>query len=257
MRSRCLIFVFAIMASDASFQAGASHAEPPAQVGGEPVELEDIVVTGHRYDLSKPKLEPIAYYRDYCFESNRLKGRSTAPVNNPDWLPLEAELREKLKISDPETTAFILMDGVRKHTLILKIERLLGKGLQESRCTLIVVGGTTYSSLKNDMSALFHSSPYQGSLDNDFGMKSVPGWQHWIWTGMPARRSKSWEFRRSRGSSSRGIIVIDPRKFYGEYNYVLADLKINESSRRAISTMGLVFITRGDRRSELLQPVSD
>jgi hypothetical protein len=243
-----MLFLSAMAAMGAGTGASPQQADRPAGTQDEPVDFEEIVVTAGRYDTRTPKQEPIAYFREHCWEANRLRRESSPPEGDPDWLPLDDELREALRMTDPEAEAFMLVDGVRGHTLILRIERLFRRNLQENRCTVIVVGGASHASLRDQMVRLFRSQPYRGDMERFFGLERIPGWQHWLWTAMPGRGSQRWHaFRPSGGPSSAGIIVLEDF-FYDQFDYLLADLKTSNNSARPVSMMSLVFIRRASRR---------
>lgn len=97
--------------------------------------LQDVVVTARKKPPS-PKLDAIGYYRRYCYEPNRLTGRSAPPLADPEWEPLDDRTRAQFGIADPDVPAFSLVDSERGSTLLVKFERLSrADGLTESRCT--------------------------------------------------------------------------------------------------------------------------
>jgi hypothetical protein len=233
-----------LIGSRAGAQQSASQVAAEASPVIDDRAAQAIVVTGRRYDPARPKREAIAYFREYCFESNRLKRHSTAPNRDADWLRLDDTLRAKLKL-DPETPAYELIDAVRGYTLILKIEELKEPdNLQESRCSIIVVGGTIHSSLVQQMSALFQSPPAQEDVDAAEGVKLAPGWCHWLWTAMPGRKSQNWEQFRANYQTSHWITVTNANTFYNNNDYLLGDLKTNLRSPLPISVMSFAFIRR-------------
>lgn len=245
MLSERLFVPLATFALAAGLQAAEQKVGPAANVYGNTDEgEEEITVTGRRLKPT-PILEPIAYFRDYCFEANRLNRQSATPEKDPNWLPASEELRQKLTITDPAIKAYMLKDDARGHTLVLKVEQISKPDrLRENQCAVIVVGGTSHSSLKARMSALLRSPPVQESIKGSDGLDSASGWQHWIWTGMPGRRSKNWSvFKRDRQASSRWIIVIDPSIFYSNADYILADLKMKDGNPR-ISILSFSYTHR-------------
>jgi hypothetical protein len=221
----------------------ATHDEPAVSEPTQKTPEQAIVVTGRRYDSAKSKREAIAYFRDDCFESNRVKRQSTAPKGDPDWLPLDDALRAKLNL-DPDAPAYQLIDDARGYTLIFKIEQVQRPNqLVENRCTIIMVGGDDHSSLLNQMSALFRSPRYAGSVDGRGGLERTrPGWKHWLWTAMPSHGSRNWKQFRLGAASAHWIAVIDDNGFYAHYDYLLGDLKTKSASEPKISIMSFVFI---------------
>lgn len=239
LRSKALLFILGTMAWKTGLGARNLPAPPAADIPGQ----QEVVVTGRRYDPVTPKQEPIDYFRDYCFESNRLKGRSAIPRSDRNWQPLDDDLRAKLKLTDPDVPAYQLVDEARGHTLILEATQTSHEGLLENRCTLIVIGRTS-ASLREEMSALFRSQPVQGPLDHENGMEPTPGWQHWLWTAMPGRHSKDWNvFKSGMRTSSTWYIVLKPELFYTEYDYILGDLKVGEGAHSNVSIMSFVLIS--------------
>jgi hypothetical protein len=245
VRSRGLLLLLSGIGWNAGLDVSAQQAASPPKPEANQTEIR---VTARRFDPSAPKQEAIAYYRRYCFESNRLRGHSTMPERDSNWAPLDDELRDKLKLSGPEGRAYQLVDEIRQHTLVLASNQSTHDGLLESRCTLVILGETD-TSLKDDMSDLFHSLPYRGSLEGEFGMETTPGWKHWLWAAKPNRNSKNWNvFRRERDTTANWIIVLDPQLFYAESNYLLGDLKVKDGPGSKISVMSFVFITGRDHQ---------
>lgn len=244
MLSEHLFVPMATFALAAGLQALERQANSAANINGHTAEGEEITVTGRRLKPT-PKLEPVAYFRDYCFEANRLNRQSGTPEKDPNWLPASEELRQKLTITDPAAKAYMLKDDARNHTLVLKVEQISKPGdLRENQCSVIVVGGTGHFSLKARMSALLRSPPVQESIKGSDGLDPTLGWQHWIWTGKPGRGSKNWSvFKRDRQASARWIHVVDANIFYARAEYILADLKMKEGSPQ-VSILGFAYIHR-------------
>lgn len=206
----------------------------------------EIVVTARPGPLP-PLRDAIDYYRDYCFDANRLSGRSTPPAGDSDWQPLDEATRRQFGVTDPDIPAFGLADGARRRTLLMKFERLSRPGrLTENRCTLVIIGGDEHDGLIRQLSALFHGPGTQRHVGAADGSPTLRGWRQWLWTGMPARGSRSWRVVAPSGRTPAGgtwLVVTDPR-FYDNYDYVLGDLKIRESPDRPVSILSFAFTTR-------------
>ncbi|TMJ19315.1 MAG: hypothetical protein E6G92_05850 [Alphaproteobacteria bacterium] len=231
-----LLPLAAAAAQPASDRAGNGVASPP------PDALETIVVTARPGPLP-PLRDAIDYFRLFCFEANRLTGRSAAPEDR-DWQPLDSAARERLGIADPQAGAFGLADRARRRTLLLKIERIDRPGrLVESRCTLIVIGGDEHARLASGMAALFRGPGTQRHVGEADGVPSLPGWRQWLWTGMPARGSRSWRVvAPPRGSGPTSLVVTDLR-FYDQYDFLIGDLKTRDDGR-PLSILSFAYTTR-------------
>jgi hypothetical protein len=229
----------------------AAAAQPPVDPTGNgaasppPDELESIVVTARPGPLP-PLRDAIDYFRLFCFEANRLTGRSAAP-DDGDWQRLDSAARERLGIADPEAGAFGLADRARRRTLLLKIERIDRPGrLVESRCTLIVIGGDEHGRLASDMAVLFRGPGTQRHVGEADGVPSLPGWRQWLWTGMPSRGSHSWRTVAPVRASGPTWLVVTDLRFYDQYDYVLGDLKTREAGR-PLSILSFAYTTRAAR----------
>ena len=86
----------------------------------------DIVVTA-RPGAPPPARDAADHFTLYCFEANRLSHRSRIPDDDPDWQPVDAATRARLKAM-PDAALFALADPRRRQTLVLRIERLARRG---------------------------------------------------------------------------------------------------------------------------------
>jgi hypothetical protein len=232
-------------AATAALLADGAAAQPPPPPPPENG-FTDIVVTARPGPL-RPLRDAIDYYRDYCFDANRLSGRSAPPVDDSDWQPLDDTTRRQFGVTDPDSPAFGLVDRARQRTLLLKFERLLRPGgLIESRCTLVVIGGNEHGRLVRQMSALFHGTGTQRHVGAVDGAPSLRGWRQWLWTGMPQRGSRSWRVVAGSGPVRPGgtWVVVTDLRFYDNNDYVLGDLKIREGAGRPVSMLSFAFTTR-------------
>ena len=74
-------------------------------------------------------------------------------------------------------------------------------------------------------------------------MPSLPGWRQWLWTGMPARGSRSWRVvAPPRGSGPTSLVVTDLR-FYDQYDFLIGDLKTRDDGR-PLSILSFAYTTR-------------
>ncbi len=214
--------------------AGAVAAPPPAPP---PVDPGEIVVTG-RLGGARPQPDAVQYLRTFCFDPARRTGRMTPPAENSRWYPLPDEARRQFRIEDPGVPAFSRADGLRGHELWLKLEEFReGKGLVEQRCTMLVIGGRNHERLVDDMSRLFGGPPTQAHVGQPDGLPAIPGWEQWLWTGMPNRRSSAWRsLERSRGSGPSWLVVIDP-DFYRDHVYIVGDMKLRGGEGRPVTLL--------------------
>ncbi len=219
--------------------------QPPAQEAPDE-HLGDIVVTA-RKGRPPAKLDAMGYYRRYCFDANRLTGQSAPPFGDTDWESLGDKTRLQFGISDPDTPAFGLVDTTRGNTLLLKFESFARPGhLVENRCTMVVIGGQNHDSLPGQLSAMFRGPATQRQVGHPDGTERIKGWRQWLWTGMPARRSKSWrtinaETRRAPGGT---WVVVTNLAFYNDHDYILGDLKTRQGDGPPLSVASFAYTTR-------------
>lgn len=234
MRRPCLFAALTVW----SLACGA--APPPGPAEG----LEEIVVAAPPGPLP-PLRDAIEYYRSYCFDANRLSGRSAPPVDDSDWQPLDEPTRRRFGLSEPDSPAFGLADRRRGRTLLIKFERLAQPGgLVENRCTLVILGGRDHAALVGQMSALFRGPGTERHVGDPDGSPRIAGWRQWLWTGMPQRGSRNWRVvtpsRAARGGT--WVVVTDPN-FYDSHDYVLGDLKIRQLGS-PLSVLSFAYTTR-------------
>lgn len=222
---------------------------PPAQSVPDD-SLADIVVTA-RKGARPAKLDAIDYYRRYCFDANRLAGRSAPPFDDLDWEPLDDRTRSRFGISDPDTPAFSLVDPDHGGTLLLKFEAFSKPGnLVENRCTLVVIGGHDHKALPARLSAVFRGPGTQRQIGRLDGTERVKGWDQWLWTGMPARRSKSWQTINREGRRVPGgtWVVVSDLSFYDDHDYILGDLKTRRGDGQPLSVIYFAYTTKLQRK---------
>jgi hypothetical protein len=238
---------FAVAPGAAAFAHSAAMAQEPEP---QPSSAQSIVVTGRRIP-PRPMLTPVGYFRELCFDSNRLTGRSAEPRQDPNWDPLRYELRQKLGIPDAKD-AYELTDKSLGYTLVLKTESLKEPDdLLENRCSIIVVGGDVQRSLIDDMSALLRAKPWPGRVDGEGGLPHLPEWHHWLWTAMPSASSKSWNaFKFGQTIYSGWITVLNPIRFYFANDYLLVDVKTKIAAAPQVSIISLAFIRRPDHKPQ-------
>lgn len=217
----------------------------PGAEGAAQTSPADAVITVPAPERPAPqaKQPAIAYFEALCFDGLRLSGDIPSLDDSPDWGPLDASERARLNIP-AGARAFSLVDLVRGHFMVLIAEEAYPtKGLREMRCTLILTGGTEHADLPAAMGALFKAS---GSPPSDaWGFPPTEGWRQLIWTGMPSRRSQTWEaLRRPRNTQSTLLNVIEDG-FYREHDYLFAQLLQREDPGAApVSRLSLSWTTR-------------
>lgn len=230
-----------------------------ASLTGQPIDappaaLEQIIVTGSRPNRAALG-EPIDYFRRHCFDALRRDGRNAAPTvpDNPDWQPLADNVREQLGISDPAAILMGLTDHVRRHILVLRIDRLAQPmNLAESRCSLTVIGGDSHRRLQDGMAALFRGPGTQRHIGHPSGNPRLAGWDQHVWTGTPPRGSTAWRDAipgSGRPHPGGSFIVVTDTRFFDDRDYVLGDLKTRTSGAPVISVMSLALTFRGSHRA--------
>jgi hypothetical protein len=216
--------------------AGAAPVAEPA-----PVDPGEIVVTGRR---GSPGVQPdaVEILRTFCFDPARRTGRMAPPDEKLRWYPLEDQARRRFRIEDPDAPAFSRTDRARGQELWLKLETFdRPHRLIEQRCTLLVIGGSRHGRFVGDMSRLFRGRPTQRHVGDPAGSPKAPGWEQWLWTGMPPRRSSDWRSTNQRGTQDSWLVVVDT-SFYREYDYFIGDLKLHSDPARPLALLTLAVI---------------
>lgn len=234
--------LLAFVASGLASGAPGQPTQVPPATDAQP---EDIVVTGRRR-APPPLLDAVGYYKRHCFEPARLTRRFSPPDDDTDWQLLDDKVRAQFGLVGPEVPAFGLADGPRAQTLLIKFERFaLANKLTEIRCTLVIMGGD-HARLVDQVSKLFGGPGTQRHVGHEAGVARIPGWQQWVWTARPRRRSKSWRVNQAAGAARADgtwTVVIDPSLFYGDLDYVLGDLKTKTTPGRPISVLSFAYTT--------------
>lgn len=226
--------------------------EQPASPTEDASDVEGVVVTARRPVRTiarrpPPNPDPFTFFSEFCFEANRLNGRSARPVGDPAWKPLDASMRQQLKISDPSTVAYGRFDPELGPALILRIEERRPRGrLIEHRCSLTILGADDQPKFVDKMEALFDGQGTQkhvghNSTRGDY--QTMPSWQQWLWSAIPQVGSKDWRVHGGRGNKTF-IIVVDRAGFYRRKSYVAGDLKYNESTTSPITLLVLTHTFR-------------
>lgn len=231
--------------------AGADPAQSPSAAAPPPV--EDIVVTGARGSKPrKPRPDAVEVLRTHCFEPARLTRRFDEPSPGPRWMELDETERRQFQIEDHGIPAYAMEDEARGQRLWLKLERLRHKSnTEEHRCTLLVIGGRGHERFVGDMSKLFRGGPTQRHVGMREGSPALPGWEQWLWTGMPARRSKSWQsVEPPRGSPSTWIVVTDVQDFYNSHDYIMGDMKMRKDAGTPVTMLTFALTSRAGRQEE-------
>jgi hypothetical protein len=218
-------------------------AQPPP--AAEPQAVDSIVVTGIRG--SKPRVDPDAVdvLRSVCFEPARLTGRFAIPSSDVRWVELDEKARRQFHVSDPAAPAYAMEDQARGQQLWLKTETFAHlEGLEEQRCTLLVLGGRDHRRFAEAMSKLFRGVPTQRHVGVRDGSPALPGWEQWLWTGMPPHGSKAWSaIEQPRAGPPTWVVVSDVKQFYDDYDYILGDMKMRQAAGPPI-TMLSFSVTR-------------
>lgn len=224
----------------------------PAPSTAAPPPVEDIVVTGTRGSgVRKVRPDAVEILRDHCFEPMRLTRGFAIPSPGPRWIELDDKERRQFQIEDPDVPAYAMEDESRTQHLWLKFERLEHKSnTLEQRCTLLVIGGHDHGRFVDDMSALFNGRGTQRHVGQRDGMPALAGWEQWVWTGMPARNSKSWKTLDPQRRLEPGWLrVIDVPTFYNSHDYILGDMKSRTGQGTAVTMLSFSYTTRPRRQT--------
>lgn len=204
---------------------------------------EDIIVTAKPGPIRK-RLTTIGYFERHCFDATRLTGSPSVPDNDFDWDEADDRLRSLLKIGEPSVPVYTLDSDDDARQLIIRTEPATGPWkLPETRCTLIIVGGTDHRRLVNQISTMFGGPGTQRHIGERDGVKKLKDWGQWVWTAIPDRKSKNWRVFEGQGAArSAGTwVVVTSRRFYDNHDYVLVDLKIKHTTGRPISILTLAY----------------
>lgn len=222
-------------------------AQDQAAVPSEETEVEGVVVTATRRvaTLARPgpaSPDPFTVFRDYCFEPNRLHGRSARPVGDHSWKPLDAADRQALKIGDPGTLAYGRSGA--GPPLVLRIEeRAVRKTRVQHRCSLIIVGVADQRSFVRGMSGLFNGPGTEKHVDHVLlDYKTIPGWRQWLWQALPSKGSTRWAVYRNRRSPNplgHLLFLTGPFENYGGMSYVTGEVVHTEHAARPISILSV------------------
>lgn len=194
---------------------------------------DEIVVTGSR---SRPPPDPLAIFREHCFDANRLTGRAASP--GAGWFSLDPETRQARRITEPSAAAFEKIDEGFNVAMMLQIdERPYHKSLIQHRCSLKTFGSPAPSKLADGISRMFGGAGARHHLGYETEEKAIPGWTQWRWTGAPAPSSQQW---RVYASGKLLSVLLD--SFYGVKSYLVVDLKFSNDPDRPASVMTLVHI---------------
>lgn len=243
----CRVVLPTAFLSSALFAAQGQPVEPVQEAVSD--QLSEIVVS-RRKGAPPATLDAAGYLQRHCFDANRLGGRSAPPEDDPSWEPLDDTARAQFGISDPEVPAFGLVDEMRGHTLVIKFETFESTNdLRENRCTLVVIGGDDHSSLPDRISAMFKGRGTQRHVGHRDGSDRIDGWQQWLWTAMPSRRSKAWLSvnARSAGRASDSWVVVANEFFFDKHDYVFVDLKSRMDAGASLSVLTFGHKTREKR----------
>lgn len=218
-----------------------------------PQSSSDVVVTA-KAETRVDRPTAIDHFVRFCFDPARRSGEPISPEIDPDWLPLSSNDQRTLGVSDPDRRAYALFDDLLDQTFVVKLERRMpSKGLIENRCTLIIEGPQDEQRLRGDLSTLLRGSPTQRHLGHSAGSDPYEGWEEWLWTAIPNRRSQSW---RAHGASTRrsgepGWVVVTNLKFYDSADFVAVDMK---SSRDRPMPTSIITLSHTSKNLSLSSP---
>lgn len=242
------IFWFGIASAKAAMDQIAPPPPPPAS----PTALDDAspdIVIAARPRTRPPLRNLVDYYRYYCVDAIRLTGHGRAPLGDPDWQPIVGQDLERLGHAAPGAIAFGQRDDRLGLTVYLKIEQpVRADGLHEEQCALILLGPIDQKAYLAQMSALLRGSPTIRHVGMAEGVAKAPGWKRWLWTGMPSRGSRNWVASPTSGDRLTGwdsFLVVTDRRFYDEYDYIFAELKVREAGPLPLSIMSFNHVSAG------------
>lgn len=216
----------------------------------------DIVVAARpraRSAVRPPMRDVVDYYQYHCVESMRLTGRGTAPVKDPDWQQIDNQDLAKLGAVGPGARAYGSRDEEKGWTIFLRLKQVPNDtGLDEQECAIIIIGQTDPKALIGRMSKVSWSRPTTLHVGRYDGVDEAPGWDRWLWTGTPMRRSKSWaSSMTNRGGNGRlrdTYTVITTRSFYYEYDYIYGELKVRKPGQTPMTVLSFNYVTKGGKK---------
>lgn len=213
----------------------------------EATEVEGVTVTAPRPapvidKPAPPDPEPLGVFRDFCFDPNRLKGRSARPVGDPRWRALDADSRARLRVP-PSTLAYLFVDPALQTSLLLRIEEQasplrLRRGLVEHRCSVTVSGGSAPQEYRRGLAALFQGAGSENHIEHHAarGYEKIPGWRQRIWSMTPPRGYTRW---RTHNPDDGSFVALTGPNYFSRYDYVAGELKHNEDAARPVSILML------------------
>ncbi|WP_374137261.1 hypothetical protein [Sphingomonas sp.] len=218
--------------------------------------VRDIVVAARpraRSTMRPPMRDVVDYYQYYCVESMRLTGRGTAPVKDPDWQQIDSQDLAKLGAVGPGARAFGSRDEEKGWTIFLRLKQVPNDtGLDEQECVIVIVGQTDQKAIIARMSKVLWSRPTTLHVGRYDGVDEAPGWDRWLWTGTPMRRSKNWaSSMTNRGGNGRlrdTYVVITTHSYYHQYDYIYGELKVSTPDKTPMTVLSFNYVTRGGKK---------
>lgn len=194
--------------------------------------------------------DPIDVFHRYCYEPNRLGGRSQPPATDDGWQPVPAELRQRLNLSAADGARAWLWSADRQGELmILEIhERRLEKmgvhsGQMRLSCRVISASSeatspdTHAAALQAKLEALLGDPPGAtgGQVLERLGYPTPEGWNQACWTILTPIENRDWApYRHDR--QPRCVWLSSPAN-YAVSQYIVVRLLTRSGSPIAIVAM--------------------
>ena len=113
-----------------------------------------------------------------------------------------------------------------------------------------MIGGRDHKRFVDDMSNLFDGRGTQRHVGERDGSPALAGWEHWVWTGMPSRDSKSWKALDDPKRLEPGwLVVVDVQGFYNSHDYIFGDMKLRKGPGTAVTMLTFSLTTRPHRKT--------
>lgn len=196
--------------------------------------LEDIAVTGSR-GLPLP-YDVVADFVTYCYDANRLGGRSRSPEGVGLWAALDAAEASRLGVS-PTGQAYIL-DSQRIKLVLLVEEGRGSQNRQQHNCTITAMGRHDPKVIESDLERLMGRGGASMYLAHSDLFPTFDGWKQRGWSAIPRRGSSDWRVFGEHPESF--VVAIDPR-FYSRSSWVVTEFRSREDGGIPTSSIKLTY----------------
>lgn len=196
--------------------------------------LEDIAVTGSR-ELPLP-YDVVADFVTYCYDANRLGGRSRSPEGVGLWGALDPAEASRLGV--PVTGQAYILDSQRIKLVLLVEEGRGSQNRQQHNCTLIAVGRHDPKVIEADLARLMGRGGASMYLARSDLFTTFDGWKQIGWSAIPRRGSTDW---RVFGEHPESFVVAVEPYFYGRSNWVVTEFRSREDEGIPTTAIKLTY----------------